>query len=191
MKFAESFQSDQKNHEDFCISQWQFQTKSLSYVNYRWIVASLFCSFMAGWFIQDFINNTGILIDFIYLTNLSLLMSTVTMVFSAYLATSYYNRTSYTLADDETKKFTLYLFEILSSTSTLMAILVSVNYWRLIHNPKVNAIDFNNISEWSPLERLNSSDRFTCDETARKFQTFYFSAYVWFRLSHFHMDLCA
>lgn len=98
----------------FCTSQWQSGLKSLNYVIYRWIVASLFCIYVAGWFIEDIVNNTGILIDFIYLTNISLLVSTVTMIMSAYLATSHYKGT-YKTADNATRKITLDLFEILSS----------------------------------------------------------------------------
>lgn len=129
-----------KHFNDFCIfQQWQSESKSLSYVIYRWIVASLFCIYMAGWFIEDIIKNTGILIDFIYLTNISLLVSTVTMIMSAYSVTSHYKGT-YEIADNATKIITIDIFEILSSTSSSMTIVVSVNYRRLlVHNSEKNA----------------------------------------------------
>jgi len=142
-KFSQNFHLHHDSPEDFCISQWQWNSKSLRYVIYRWIVAFLFVSFMVGWFIGDFINGTGIIIDFIYLTNLSFLLSTVTMTISACLATLHYKKSDSCTTSEMTT--ILKLFWILSTISTTIAVAVSVNYWMLVHDPEKHAIDFNNI----------------------------------------------
>lgn len=127
---------------DFYTSNWQKNHKSLSYVIYRLIVAFVFLAFMVGWFITDFINETGIIIDFIYLTNVSFLLSTVTMCLSAYLATLHY-KSELTVVNCMTGVHKL--FWIISTISTTAAVTVSLNYWILVHNPEQDEINFNNI----------------------------------------------
>lgn len=141
MLFKE-FSISHANPVDFFISQWQSTTKSSVYVTYRWIVALIFIGFVAGWFIGDFINRTGIIIDAIFMTNISFVLSTVTMSLSAYLAYSYY-KSDVKPADEMT--WILKVFWIMSTTSPTIAVAVSLNYWIFVYTPEHFQIDFNNV----------------------------------------------
>lgn len=141
LKFPEffNFTFEHDNPEDFLVSQWQSKEKSLFYVIYRWIIAIFFVKFVLCWFIGDFIYDQGILIDFIYITNLNLILTTATVLISALLATRHY-RGNYKI-----KSGILKIFWFMWTTSTTFAVLISLNYWILVYDAAKEEIDLNNI----------------------------------------------
>lgn len=128
--------------EDFLVSQWQSDRKSLYYVIYRWTVAMIFAVFVISWFICDFLFDQRFLIDFIYLTNLNLILTTVTFCISAWMATLHYRGKS-EISNEMTGN--LKWLWMMSTTSTTLAVLISLNYWLILYDPKNHKIDLNNI----------------------------------------------
>lgn len=76
------------------------------------------------------------------MTNISFVLSTVTMSLSAYLAYSYY-KSDVKPADEMT--WILKVFWIMSTTSPTIAVAVSLNYWIFVYTPEHFQIDFNNV----------------------------------------------
>lgn len=127
-----------KEPKDFFISQWQKNDRSLIYVIYRWIVA-IFYIFCLSFTIYSAYNRHSLKFLFLYLTSWSLMVTTMSTISSAILATLYHIKLM-KIPPKMTNLLKVHWF--LSNTSISFAAFVTIIYWSVLHwfvlHPEVN-----------------------------------------------------
>jgi hypothetical protein len=132
---------EHKTPKDFVQSQWQTREKSVVYLVYRWSIA---CFFIFSVFVSAATSAARgeIFCYLIYLTNWNLLASMISMVYSACL-TTLHHMDRFIFTDKMSRTLKTYWF--LSTSSNMVAFLVTLTYWTVLFKEETAVVDLNNI----------------------------------------------
>lgn len=167
--FVHKCDFEHNSPRDFLTSQWQREEKSFIYVCYRWIIASFF-AFSFTFSLTTSIERGEMKYHFIYLTNQNFFLSTILTLVNAILVTLYYQN-KLNVCEKMSKPLKVYWF--LSIYCTTYAILISIVYWSILFNAKIDIIDLNNV-----LIHITNSCVLLIDVFVVKHQAKYFQ-FVW------------
>lgn len=118
------------NPEHFFTTQWTKDVrKSVWFLLFRWILAGFFIGTVAfSW--KSSISRNYFNFWFIYMTNLNLLLCTITTTFAAVLVSLYH----FDAVTVEPRSNSYKLYWLLSNVSTVFAFIITIVYWTVLFN---------------------------------------------------------
>jgi hypothetical protein len=119
-----------ENPEHFFTTQWtKTVRKSIWFLLFRWILAAFFIGTLAySW--TSSISKGYFGFWFIYMTNLNLLLSTLTTTYAAVLVSLYH----FDAITVEPRSTSYKLYWFLSNVSTVFAFIITIVYWTVLFN---------------------------------------------------------